>query len=220
MTGLAKAKKELEQARLKYSQLLKIKESQQDSQEHMKKELVKMAIGRGDRVLDAIMVNDGENVAWKESQVMSGKTAQLDTAKDVMDAIISRIESTRVKVLECKANCFRAEADELDDEANERQPKTDELLAQLKEWEGCGYIPAYIYKDVKPSLLRAGGILPIPGQSITTKLRKKASYYRECADNLLQNKRYRLDITGDGSTIFPIPEYLGDWKECQPGRKP
>jgi hypothetical protein len=217
MTELEKAKKELEQARLKYAQLLKIKEDQLATQAHLKRELEKMEIGRGNRVLDALMVNDAENVAWKESQAVMGKKAQLDTAKDVMDALLTRVETARVTVLEYKANCFRAEADQLDSEADERQPKTDELLAQLKEWEGCGYIPANVYKETKPSLLRAGGILPIPGQSITTELRKKASYYRECADNLLQNKRYRLDILGDSSTVFPIPEYLADWKECQRG---
>jgi hypothetical protein len=219
MTELEKAKKELEQARLKYAQLLKIRESQQITQGHLKRELDKMAVGRGDRVLDAIMVNDAENVAWKESQAVSGKKAQLDTAKDVMDAIISRIETTRLMVLECKAKCFRAEADELDDEADKRQPKTDELMAQLKEWEGCGYIPEYVQKETKPSRLRIGSIVMLPGQSITMKLRDKASYYRECADNLLQNKAYRIDILGDGLTIFPIPEYLAGWKECQVGIK-
>ena len=138
-----------------------------------------MPIGRGDRVLEAIVVNDGENVAWKDIQAVSGKKAQLDTAKEVLDAVISRIETTKVNVLECTANFFRAEADELDDKAPKKQPYTDELLAQLKDWAGFRHILAYVYTETKSSLLRASGIIPILGQSITTKLRKKASYYRE-----------------------------------------
>ncbi len=45
----------------------------------------------------------------------------------------------------------------------------------------------------------------------------KEPNYRECAEKLLKNLEFTIDITGDGSPLFPIPEYLGAWNECQPG---
>jgi hypothetical protein len=48
-------------------------------------------------------------------------------------------------------------------------------------------------------------------------IRRKAAYYRDCAEKLLKGLNYSYDITGDGSPLFPIPDYLGAWNECQPG---
>jgi len=217
MTELDKAKKDLDQARSNYTQLIRIHESQLVAHKHLQKELEQMEIGRGDRVLDAIMVDKAENVAWAESQAVMGKKAQLDTTNDVLDALTSRIETAREKVIECKVVCFNAEADTLDEQANKRQPKTDELLDQLKEWEGCPYQPAYVKNETRSNPLSSDGSYWELGTPITVKLRKRASYYRECGEKLRKNEGYPVDIMGDGSPLFPIPEYIGAWNECQPG---
>ena len=217
MMELENAKQELEKARDNYAQLIRIHETQLVAHGHLQKELELMEIGRGDRVLDAIMVDKAENVAWAESQAVMGKKAQLDTTKDVLDALIPRIKEAMEKVIECKYVCFNEEANELDDQANQRQPKTDELLRQLDEWEGCKYAPAYIVKEVEPSRLKAGGSYRVISVSATDMLRKQAGYYRECAEKLLKNEGYRIDIMGDGSPIYPLPAYLSPYNECQPG---
>ena len=216
MTELDKTKKDLELARANLARLRIIRGNQLVSQENLEKELEQTLVGRGDRVLDAIAADkDGDRVAWAESQAVIGKKAQLETNKDVLDALNPRIEAARIKVLECKANCFHAEADDLDKEADERQHKTDVLLEQLKEWEGCAYAPAIVIKTEQPSMLRSGMPYPVPGQSITMEIRRQAAYYRDCAEKILKGLGYSYDITGDGLPLFPIPEYLGNASECQ-----
>jgi hypothetical protein len=145
-------KSALQVAREELAKLTQIERDQMSMLDQYKEELGQMEAGRGERVLDALMVGDGRNTAWRESTEAADKQAQIDTANAVLNALGGRIKATERKVLECKADCLVAEADELDRQADVRQKKTDELLDQLWDWEGVEYVPSPPLRGSRPNV--------------------------------------------------------------------
>jgi hypothetical protein len=212
-----KCEKALQAAQDELRKLVEIKSDQETDLETLQAELVQMETGRGERVLDALIVGDGKNTAWRESTEVADKQAKIDTANAVLTALEGRIKAKERKVVECKANCLVAEADRLDRQVDKRQERTDELLDQLWEWEGVEYVPAMPERGSRPNTrgmkrqFGAIGSVNVGGEDlpsseyakheqyvaapevvvvhrpITENLRRKAARYRKSAEALLKD---------------------------------
>lgn len=87
-------------------------------------------------------VLDDETAAERLTASLSALRSRVDVAERAASAAASRLNDARRSVLQVRAEFLREEARALRAAADQRQAKTDRLLAELSEWEGgARYIP-------------------------------------------------------------------------------
>jgi DNA repair exonuclease SbcCD ATPase subunit len=113
-------------------------EAQQKAKEG---ELEGLEASAGDEVLAAVVEGDGAARSQEVASAIALKRAEVDTTMRAAEAARRQLKGARIQVLLADATDLRKRAAKLREEAAERRKKTDELLAALKEHEGCEYIP-------------------------------------------------------------------------------
>jgi hypothetical protein len=99
-------------------------------------ELADLEARMGDEVLD------DETAAERLAEQAARLRAAIDVADRTAAAAGRNLIEARRAVLKARAAELRAEAARIREEATQRQAKTDQLLAELSEWEGgCRYVP-------------------------------------------------------------------------------
>lgn len=174
-------------------------------------ELTKLEEKRGEVVMIASENGKESEAIKRESRKITLKRDELETSGDVIRALQNRLAKGKQAVIEARAACFQAEADVLLSQAEEREVKTNQLLAELEEWEGVRYQPpqpppvpippAGVYADFKIVMV------PVPYSQI---IRKRAQDFQTCASCELDGRPYPKNIYGDGPEL---PEYLAGSRE-------
>jgi hypothetical protein len=95
----------------------------------------------GDTVLDSVLADEGEAT----SKALASQLAKMRSEIETIDSTIAAARRRRLEVIPsvtaCEAEQLRRQAVELRRAADEREPKTAELLDALQSWEGCEYAP-------------------------------------------------------------------------------
>lgn len=152
-------------------------------------ELAQAQEAAGDEALAAVM---GE----KRSERSLSRLGKL---RDEMAALESAIEAARRQRLAAipaiwrdEARDLRAQAATLQAEADQRQSRTDELLAALKEWEGCDYVP--FVPDRSATVQLVGGPVTFVTIPTTMAMRNRIAQLERRADGL-----ERREVVMDGA---------------------
>lgn len=126
----------VEDARARVQQLRDAELELYDRRQKLLDDMAAATAAHGDEILDAIVSGRKPSASRKVSQL-----------RDEVDAIDEAVDRARHRRAEAIPDVWRAEAEEerrqateLLLEAEKRQVRTDELLAALKEHEGCDYI--------------------------------------------------------------------------------
>jgi hypothetical protein len=200
----------LSTARVEFRRLVNLQEDQEAQLQAMKNELQSLETQRGEKVLEDLLAGDGAQSLKLTSKAVAEKRAELETCEDVLSALSPRVEAAKRAILVAKAACFQAEADICTVNADERQARTDELLGELQKWEDCLYTPAP--PPTNPLQFagagRQGGavdVVTVP-KPITQRLRNQAAFYSQCAESVLDQKPFSINLV-TGEPLYPIPAW-------------
>jgi hypothetical protein len=174
-------------------------------------ELEQLEAEMGSKVLAA--AEAGEDISETVSTETATVRARLDVAKAVSLAIVPKIAGAKKVAIKAKADVLRFEADRLDQEVSRRQAKTERMLKDLEDWEGCAYV--FDAGMSQPSMWggkRQGGSPDVVYLNIpfTAQLANRAAGLRADADALEQGYEMPTGIvTGNPLAPFNIDYEAG-----------
>jgi hypothetical protein len=143
-------------------------------------------------------------------------STRAEALAQIVTALDKHIADQQQAVRVANANCMRADGAALILQADERQKRTDELMAPLVEWEGVAYAP--VRPEQSPATMAqkmimmsgTSPVIPIVGlstRSITEALREKGNALIKCADLIERGEPIPTDIYF-GKKLVDVPNYL------------
>lgn len=177
----------------------------------------------GATVVAATLAGDGQIATSTAADVITHGRAELDTLERAIGNARAEREAAVFGWWRARADDVREKAAALREEADARQPTTDRLLAQLREWEGVTYAP------LEPPRGQSFDVVRVPTPR-TTLLRMEAKSLDVQAEGFLKNRVNKnaaadfdgsLDavdvehivaqMTSDPMTIGAIAHIVRDW---------
>lgn len=152
-------------------------------------ELDRVTAGAGDAVLDADD-GDADAHAGRVAEQLMRLRGEIDVAEQAITVAKHRRETAERGVKRAEAAELRRQAADLRSEADSRQARTDGLLAQLREHEGCEFAPKMreAYDDGQPLKY------PIAFRTETEQLRSQA--------DVLEGRAVALEAEADGNEVI------------------
>lgn len=134
---------------------------------------------------DIVAAGDGgDALATRVAQDVAALRLSIDAYTAEARARQSRVQDVRRQVVLAEAADLREEATRLLAEAAERQVRTDELLALLREHEHADYMPWRMEHHAFEQALREHGVAQAPHVPASEKLRVEAARLQREADRL------------------------------------